>query len=118
MSHLIPPRKRHDPGVMNKTEERFALYLNNRVKVGEVLAWRFESLTFTLTRIAHGVRYTPDFMVVFPDHIAFYEVKGHWEDDARVKIKMAAEMFPWFRWVAVTAEPQKLGGGWKEEVFE
>ena len=24
-----------------------------------------------------------------------YEVKGHWEDDAMVKIQTAAEKFPW-----------------------
>jgi len=116
--HLKPPRHRHTPGTMNKMEEDFALALRLRLRAGEIEAWKFEPMTFVLTRINGGVRYTPDFLVVYRDHVALYEVKGHWEDDARAKIKMAAEMFPWFKWVAVTREPKKLGGGWVEEVFE
>ena len=40
-----------------------------------------------------------------------HEVKGWWRDDARVKIKVAAELFPWIQFVAVTKQPQ----GWVEE---
>ena len=46
-----------------------------------------------------------------------HEVKGHWLDDARCKIKVAAEMYP-FRFLAVQVLPKKQGGGWKVEVFE
>ena len=41
-------------------------------------------------------------------------MKGHWEDDARVKIKVAAAMFP-FTFIAVFAAPKKDGGGWRFE---
>lgn len=34
--------------------------------------------------------YSPDFIVPALDCIEVHEVKGHWEDDARVKIKVAA----------------------------
>jgi hypothetical protein len=45
-----------------------------------------------------------------------HEVKGFWQDDARVKVKVAAEQFPlWF--VAVTARPKRDGGGWNVEEF-
>jgi hypothetical protein len=42
------------------------------------------------------------------------EVKGFWRDDARVKIKVAREMFPWFVWTAVKV----YRGGWKYENFD
>ena len=45
-----------------------------------------------------------------------HEVKGHWQDDARVKIKVAAEQYP-FRFVAVKARAKKDGGGFSEEEF-
>jgi hypothetical protein len=44
------------------------------------------------------------------------EVKGHWEEDARVKIKVAASIYP-FRFIAVTARARKDGGGWVLEEF-
>lgn len=45
-----------------------------------------------------------------------HEVKGFWEDDARAKIKIAADMYP-IRFIAVQVLPKKAGGGWKIEEF-
>jgi len=45
--------------------------------------------------------------------IELHEVKGHWEDDARVKIKVAATQHPWFRFLAVKAGKT----GWQYETF-
>lgn len=45
-----------------------------------------------------------------------HEVKGFWTDDARVKIKVAASLFP-FKFVAVKVQSQKNGGGWAIEEF-
>ena len=45
-----------------------------------------------------------------------HECKGFWMDDGRVKIKVAASIYP-FRFVAVKANPKKDGGGWKREEF-
>jgi hypothetical protein len=45
-----------------------------------------------------------------------HETKGFWTDDARVKIKVAADMYP-FKFVAIKARAKKDGGGWAEEVF-
>ena len=45
-----------------------------------------------------------------------HESKGHWEDDARVKIKVAAEKFP-FQFIAITKRAKKHGGGWEIETF-
>jgi len=44
--------------------------------------------------------------------IECHEVKGFWRDDARVKIRVAASLYP-FRFVAVT----KTKGGWDIEEF-
>ena len=45
-----------------------------------------------------------------------HEVKGFWRDDARAKIKIAADLYP-FRFIAVQAAPKKAGGGWTIEEF-
>lgn len=37
-------------------------------------------------------------------------------DDARVKIKVAADLYP-FEFIAIRALPKKSGGGWAEEMF-
>jgi hypothetical protein len=45
-----------------------------------------------------------------------HEVKGFWQDDARAKIKIAADLYP-FRFIAVKVKPKKNGGGWETEEF-
>lgn len=45
-----------------------------------------------------------------------HEVKGHWQDDARVKVKVAADQYP-VRFVAVKSAAAKDGGGWHTEEF-
>ena len=50
------------------------------------------------------------------DHsITCYETKGHWEDDARVKIKTAAAIWSMFHFVAVTEDRSGPGLVWKQE---
>lgn len=100
---------------MNKTETRYSWRLDLLQREGEIVWYAFESMRL---RLADKTWYLPDFAVLASDGvIEIHEVKGHWEDDARVKIKVAAEMYP-FRFLAVQAVPQKKGGGWKVERFE
>ena len=122
-NRLSPPRARartvrprHQDGRMNKTEAAYAKRLEVERFAGRVALWRFEELKL---RIADRTWYTPDFVVLDKEgHLELHEVKGgHWEDDARVKVKAVAEAYPEFRVVAVTKVPKKDGGGWKEEVF-
>ena len=102
-------------GEMNGSEARYANLLELRRRAGEIAWFRFEGLKL---RLADNTFFTPDFFVMLTDGtLEAHEVKGFWEDDARVKIKIAAEMYP-FRFVAVTAQAKKLGGGWAAEVFE
>lgn len=61
--------------------------------------------------------YTPDFAVMRADGaLEVHEVKGFWTDDARVKIKVAADQYP-MRFIAVKVLPKKQGGGWVVEEF-
>jgi hypothetical protein len=81
---------------------------------GELLWYRFEGMKF---RLADNTFYTPDFALMRLDgQIEIHEVKGFWQDDARVKIKVASEMYP-FKFIAVKAKAKKDGGGWGYEVF-
>jgi hypothetical protein len=101
-------------GQLNKTEQAYADYLKLRSLSGEIEWFKFEGLKF---RLADNTFYTPDFAVMLPcGTMEIHEVKGHWLDDARVKIKVAADMYP-FKFVAVKAQTKKEGGGWKYEEF-
>jgi hypothetical protein len=106
---------RHKPGEMNGTERKMAEYLEAMKHRGEIVDYWFEAITF---KLAKDTRYTPDFAVMLASgEMQFWEVKGFWHDDARVKIKVAAAMFP-FVFIGCRLVPQKRGGGWDFEVFE
>ena len=97
-------------GTMNKTEQAYADRLECLRRAGEVLWFKFEPVKW---RLADATFYQPDFMLLTKDgFLELHEVKGFWEDDARVKIKVAASLYP-FRFIAVT----KAGDGWKTEDF-
>ena len=84
---------------MNKTEARYSEQLDIEQSGGIVLSWAYEAVKL---RLAKATFYTPDFMVMRSDGtIEFHEVKGFWRDDARVKIKVAADKYPMFSFVAV-----------------
>ncbi len=101
---------RRAPGKMNKTEERYAAHLEAMRFRGEIAWWAFEAVTF---KLAHDTRYTPDFMVLTASgELQAHEVKGSeaiFTDDAKVKIKVAAELFP----VAFSAWVCGRGGTWE-----
>ena len=111
MNTEILTRATHKPGKMNKTEEAFSRVLDSWKAAGEIVRWDFEPEKF---RLADNTFYTPDFRVIMIDmRIIFYEVKGFWRDDARVKIKVAAELHPYpFRTVRMVKgrfEIEKIG---------
>lgn len=101
-------------GAMNKTEAGYGQHLELLMRAGEVLWYRFEGVKL---RLADNTFYTPDFAVmVASGQMELHEVKGYWEDDARVKIKVAADMYP-FRFLAIKVKPKKDGGGYAVEDF-
>lgn len=105
---------RRKSGEMNKTEERYRNdVLEPLVRAGKISVVDYERITF---KLADDTRYTPDFFVLMPDGtIEFREIKGFMEDDAWVKLKVAAEQHPWFKFVLVRARAKKDGGGWVEK---
>lgn len=107
------PRPQHTPGRMNKTEARYLQeVIEPRLKTGEYRSAKFEAVKL---RLADRTFYTPDFQVVndATGEIELHEVKGYWEDDARVKIKVAAHQYPEYRFIAI----QHQKGQWKTEEF-
>ncbi len=99
-------------GKMNKTESEWAQYLELRKSAGLVSWYKFEGIKL---RLADNTFYSPDFAVMLADgSLEIHEVKGHWRDDARVKIKVAADLYP-FRFLAVRKQPKGQGGGWDVE---
>lgn len=99
-------------GKLNRLEEAYRCeVLEPRVAAGEILWYKFEGVTLRLAD--NRCHYTPDFVVMLSDNVLeMHEVKGFWTDDARVKIKVAAEQFP-FRFIAI----RRIKRQWVEEMF-
>lgn len=96
---------------MNELETAYAERLQILKAAGEIVAYWFENFK---VRMADRTWYTPDFLVVTSDlTIEIHEVKGHWKDDARVKWKTCAELYPIFKWLAI----QRKKGEWKVEEY-
>lgn len=101
-------------GTMNKTEQAYAATLEQRRHAGEVAWFKFEGIKL---RLADNTFYSPDFAVMLADgQLEMHEVKGYWLDDARAKIKIAADLYP-LRFLAIQVKPKKEGGGWSVEEF-
>lgn len=102
-------------GAMNKTEAAYSQHLAVLQHAGEIVWFKFEGVKL---RLADNTFYTPDFAVMSSDGVMeMHEVKGYWQDDARAKIKIAADLYP-FRFKAYIAKTKKNGGGWAEEKFD
>lgn len=106
----------HRPGVMNKLEASYASHLEVLKVGGEILDFAFEPVKL---RLAVNTTYSPDFMLIMANEsIEMHEVKGttkgkpFCEDHSKVKIKVAADSFP-FKFVMVW----KFDGAWQKLVF-
>ena len=82
-------------GTMNKTEKAYESFLKQKLFVGEILWFKFEAIKF---RLADRTYYTPDFLVLnSKSELEAHEVKGSpaiYLDDAKVKVKTCADMYP------------------------
>jgi hypothetical protein len=73
-------------------EAAYHAWLSEQQHAGAILWHKFEALKL---RLADNAFYTPDFMVLAADsRLELHEVKGFWQDDARVTIKVAASLYP------------------------
>lgn len=96
---------------MNKIEGDYAKHLDLLKHAGDVRWWRYAPMRL---RLADGSYYKPDFGVMARDFLfELHETKGHWREAARVRIKVAAGLFP-FKFIAIT---RAKGGGWDREEF-
>lgn len=109
---------RREPGQMNGMERKYADHvLLIRQLAGEIAWYAFDAVKL---RLAGNTFYTPDFLVMLANgEIEIHEVKGTSkgkplvEDDAAVKIKVAASLFPLrFRMVWF------YQSAWQERIYE
>ena len=97
---------------MNKTESRFYAYLRSHSDIVHIdfNAWRCKLATTQ----AKDAWYKPDFFVIRDTgKVEIYEVKGFWRSRDRVRIKVAASLYPYFNWYGAMLEK----GEWKFERF-
>lgn len=98
------------PGKLNKTEQLYAYELDLLQRAGKIKSWKFEGLKL---RLADRTSYSPDFVVWHLDGgIELVEVKGHWMEDAKVKFKVARELFPMFTFTAI----KRNKSGWEPAI--
>ena len=94
-------------GEMNKTEAKYDAELKVRP---DVVWYKFEGMKF---RLADNTFYTPDFIVMLDNgQLEAHEIKGFWQDDAKVKIKVAASLYP-LRFIAI----KSVKGQWQIEEY-
>lgn len=107
--------RKPNPGgqAVSKLERDYGAHLEALKRSGEIVSYKHQPLKL---RLADKTYYNPDYSVHRNDDvIELVEVKGFWEDMSRVKVKVCAEQFPEFLFVAVT-RPKK-SEGWKREEF-
>lgn len=102
---------------MNKTEAAYSELLESKRLGGEIAGWWYEPVNL---RIGVKCFYRPDFMVMQSDGaIEFHECKAAWgnkagwQDDARVKVRAVAALFPMFKFIAAVRHRDR----WEFEEF-
>lgn len=101
------------PKPTDKWNWSYANFLELEKQAGRVAYWIYEPWSMWLPG---GVRYKPDFLVVFPDGLErkpqLVEVKGWSRNlrDGKTRYTIAAAVFPCFEWIMV----KRKGHGWEE----
>lgn len=100
--------KQSSKPLMNKLEESFLHeYILPRLAQSQIHLVKTQALRF---RLANGLWYKPDFVVLFDHPVRAYEVKGpHAFRGGFENLKMAATTYPELRWVLAWKE----NGEWK-----
>jgi hypothetical protein len=97
----------------SKLELSWANYLQGLVRLGAISEFYYERVNIRLPGKKNW--YKPDFLVLAGDGLTFYEVKGYNKSDDRslVKMKTAAGLNPWARFVLV----KRIRGNWEERTI-
>ncbi len=117
--------KRRAPGERNKLEAAYEAHLEGLLRAGLIRGYKFEGLKI---KLADNTWFTPDFLVFANDDVVeLHDTKGTttkksangvktkapWcEEDAKLKLKLAAELFP-FRFCIIF----KTEDGWQRRDF-
>ena len=104
-------------GAMNKTEQAYAINLERLRQEGYIAWYKFEGVKL---RLADNTFYSPDFAVMTAEGVMqMHEVKGAraiFQDDAKVKVKVAADAYP-FQFLVVYPIAKNKGGGWEIDEY-
>ena len=94
----------------NRLEACYDAYLAEKKRLGRILDYRFEPFTLRLT-YKTITSYKPDFFVInLDEYMEIHETKGGYiEEDAWIKLKIAADLYPWFTFYMVQAASKKHG---------
>lgn len=105
-----PERPLSPEDKLNKTEREFYA----RLQLGEQGKMKWIGVQAITLKLADDCRYTPDFASIgFGGDFRLWEVKGGFvRDDAKVKLKVAARLYPF--WTFLLA--QKKEGVWTVEI--
>lgn len=91
----------------SKLEESYSGYLHVLMLAGDIQRYAYEPITL---RLAPKTTLTPDFLVITKDgQLELHETKGFAREDAMVKLKVAARLYPFWRFWLVT----RFRGEWK-----
>lgn len=104
----ILPRDTTDEHKLNPTERKYLNYL-------ESVNYPWLGIQNITLKLAHDCRYTPDFWTLETDgSLVAREVKGYFREDAKIKIKTAARLFPWIKFILAFDEK----GSWRHELVK
>lgn len=98
-------------GGMNKLEKHRAIQLEAMKRGGLIADWWYERFTL---KLADDCRWTPDFLIQENDgSLRLEDTKGHMREDAHIKMKVAAQHFPF----PITVLYKDGRDGWKTEAY-
>lgn len=113
---MFAAARKRKPGEMNKTEAAYDKFLAGELAAGRIAWYRFEAIKL---RLADRTFLTVDFAVLPVDGgiLELHDAKGSpfaVAEDAKVKMKWAAQDYPF---IFKLAFPRKVkdGGGWDIE---
>ena len=107
------------PSTMNKTERKYSLHLETEKRAGRIHDYKYEAVKL---RLADATFLTMDFFVMDCDgFVEFHDTKALWKstgkphvnEDAQIKMKVAAQHYPGFKFMIVWEE----GGVWKRREY-
>ncbi len=114
--HVAPPKpsgSSTDEAKLNRTERAYLAVLRSEQH-------RWLGVQCITLKLADDCRLTPDFAYRHRDdgQLVFVDVKGFQREDALIKMKVAARMMPWARFVIVKHKGGLPNGSWHTAIVK